>query len=154
MPFKARVLDIGTGGGFPGLPLAIARPDIYATLIDSISKKIKITDMFAKHTGIKSIKTMATRAEEMQGSGKYDKQFDVIVSRAVAKIPSIISWVIRMIKPGGTIILWKGGDISEEIESALMQFKKLEIKVQGIDLLGVDYFKNEDKKLVFCKFRN
>ena len=150
-PSKSRMLDVGTGGGLPGIPLAIAKPDIQAILVDSIAKKIKVTDMFAKHTGLKTIRTMATRVEEMQGSGQFNNYFDVIVSRAVAKIPSVISWVNKMIKSNGVLILWKGGEIDEEIESAYKQFKNIKIDIIDINMLGAEYFMTDHKKLVFCR---
>ena len=150
-PSKTRMLDVGTGGGLPGIPLAIAKPDIQAILVDSIAKKIKVTDMFAKHTGLKTIRTIATRVEEMQGSGQFNNYFDVIVSRAVAKIPSVISWVNKMIKSNGVLILWKGGEIDEEIESVYKQFKNIKIDIIDINMLGAEYFMTDHKKLVFCR---
>lgn len=110
-----RVLDVGTGGGFPGIPLAILFPEVLFTLIDSIGKKINIVRTIALDLGLINVKTAHVRAEEVSG------QFDFIVSRAVTKTETQIRWSTNLIHntnrnelPNGLLLL-KGGDLSHEL---------------------------------------
>jgi 16S rRNA (guanine527-N7)-methyltransferase len=151
---KALCLDVGTGGGLPGIPLKIARQDLNFTLIDSISKKIKMTDMFAKHTELKDIKAICLRAEDYEKSNNSIKKFDYIFSRAVAKTDLIISWVRNIIKNDGLIVLYKGGNVDEEIDFAKKRFKKIEIEKIDIVMNACPWFSDEEKKLLICKFNN
>lgn len=113
---KSKVLDVGTGGGFPGVPLAILFPDSKFHLVDSIGKKLKVVDGVAESLGLKNIKTTHGRAEAVKG------EFDFIVSRAVTAMPEFVSWVKTKIakkqnheiKNG--ILYLKGGDLSEELQ--------------------------------------
>ncbi|OGU56068.1 MAG: 16S rRNA (guanine(527)-N(7))-methyltransferase RsmG [Ignavibacteria bacterium GWF2_33_9] len=147
-PAKAKVLDVGTGGGFPGTPLKIAKPDIYLTLVDSISKKLKIADMLAKHTGLRNIESYAMRVEELKNQKKFINFFDVIVTRAVATTDKIYTWTKDLLKDNGKIILWKGGNLDEEIANLLKINSKLKVQIVPIDLFGFDYYLKEDKKFV------
>ncbi len=149
---KARVLDVGTGGGLPGIPLKIARPDIFITLVDSIKKKMKIVEMFASHTGERDITVIASRAENLYKIKGLEKKFDVIVSRAVASTSNILSWTRKLRKDNSIYILYKGGDLSEEIKQAKKENKNIDISVIDIDFIGVPEFKANEKKLLICKF--
>lgn len=139
----SQVLDIGTGGGFPGIPLAIFNPDVQFILSDSIGKKIKVVQGVADALGLKNVSAIHERSEKIKG------QFDFVVSRAVADISELVKWSNGKIKkqqqnalPNGLICL-KGGDLKEE----LSPYKK---RVQVFNLS--DYFKEEffeTKRLVY-----
>ncbi|TXD81837.1 16S rRNA (guanine(527)-N(7))-methyltransferase RsmG [Subsaximicrobium wynnwilliamsii] len=111
----SKILDVGTGGGFPGIPLAILFPDSRFHLVDSIGKKLKVVDEVVAGLDLKNVKTTNSRVEEV------DDQFDFIVSRAVAAMPTFVHWVKGKIakkqnhelKNG--ILYLKGGDLSEEL---------------------------------------
>ncbi len=152
-PPKSKVLDVGTGGGLPGIPIKIANPDIDMLLVDSISKKIKMTKMFAQHTSLRKIEAICTRAEDLAKDNNYIKRYDFIISRAVAKIELIIDWTKFLAKDKAKFILLKGGDLREEINSAKMIYPKLKIDEIEINLLGEPYFLNENKKLLICYFQ-
>lgn len=148
IPKKARCLDVGTGGGFPGVPLKIARPDIYMLLLDSVKKKLKIAEMFGKHTGLKNISAKIGRMEEMEKDKQYVAHFDVIFARAVAKIELLIGWSEKLLKPKGQYIFLKGGDLDSEIQIAKNKFPNYDYKLIDISLLGFPSFKEEEKKIV------
>jgi 16S rRNA (guanine527-N7)-methyltransferase len=139
----SRILDIGTGGGFPGIPLAILNPDVDFVLVDSIGKKIKVVDEVSKAIGLRNVTAIHERAEKVKGP------FDFVVSRAVAEMKLLLQWSNGKIArkqinaiPNGLICL-KGGDLSEE-------FKGLSKDIETYDLrqwFEDDFF--ETKKLVY-----
>ncbi|TDE47136.1 16S rRNA (guanine(527)-N(7))-methyltransferase RsmG [Flavobacterium rhamnosiphilum] len=110
------VLDVGTGGGFPGIPLAILFPETRFYLIDVIAKKIKVVQAVAEGLGLKNVKAEQMRAENVKGD------FDFIVSRAVTNMPDFVSWVKTKIKKNSKhelkngILYLKGGDLTEELK--------------------------------------
>lgn len=111
-----KVMDVGTGGGFPGIPLAIMYPDVDFLLVDSIGKKIKVVSEVAKALGLKNVKALQARAEEVEG------KFDYIVSRAVTDLGKFLPWVKG--KYGKGVIYLKGGnllpggELYKEVENA------------------------------------
>ncbi len=137
----AKILDIGTGGGFPGVPLAILFPEVKFHLVDSINKKLKVVNGVAESLGLENIYTTHARAESIQG------HYDFIISRAVTTMPDFVAWIknrvakksIHPIKNG--ILYLKGGDLTEEL--------KLYTKATLYDLSAYfeeDFF--ETKKIV------
>ena len=110
-----RIIDAGTGGGFPGIPLAILFPESQFILVDSIAKKIRVTDTIIRETGLLNCSAKNLRLEELR-----DKA-DFVVCRAVTDIPRLFSWVNKNITPGGTndlpngLLALKGGDLEEEL---------------------------------------
>ncbi len=153
IPQKTRCLDVGTGGGLPGIPIKIARPDLYMTLIDSIKKKVKITEMLAKHTGLRNINVVCNRVEEFAKDKNNFSIFDVVFSRAVGKIATVVVWTKNILKPNGIIVFLKGGDLKDEIEDARKMFINIEINEHLIDLVGYERFKKDEKKIILCKFK-
>ncbi len=130
----AKVLDVGTGGGFPGIPLAILFPETNFLLVDSIGKKIKVVQEVSEAAGIKNIEAIKARAEELKG------KFDFVVSRAVTTLPDFIKWVESKIKRESRntlqngILYLKGGDLEAEL-------KPLQNKSRVYNLS--DYFEEE-----------
>lgn len=151
---KAVCLDVGTGGGFPGIPLKIALPNISMLLVDSIGKKVKTTDMLAKHTGLRNIEARQVRAETLADDARYCKSFDVITARAVAPLVQLVSWVEKLLKPDGQILCLKGGNLDEEIAEARSKYPQLHVQEHALSLMGVPWFKEQEKKLLVCTFTN
>ena len=110
-----RFLDLGTGGGFPGIPLAILFPNADFTLCDSVGKKTKVAGAVAEAAGLKNVTVINARAEDL------DERFDYIVSRAVTSLDRFIPWVRGRYSRG--ILYLKGGDIVEEISTAMGRFR-------------------------------
>ena len=135
----ARVIDVGTGGGFPGIPLAIFFPEASFTLVDSIGKKIRVVNEISAALGLKNVATLQTRAEDFQG------KFDFVVSRAVAPVSRLVSMTRHLIEPGGSHALrngWlflKGGDLELEIAASGRKAQIFNIN----DYFSEEYFREK-----------
>jgi 16S rRNA (guanine527-N7)-methyltransferase len=138
-----RIIDAGTGGGFPGIPLAILFPESQFLLVDSIAKKIRVTDAIIRETGLLNCTAKTLRLEDL-----HDKA-DFVVCRAVTDIPRLFGWVSKNITPGGThdhpngLFALKGGDLEEELLPMGFGVKVFSIR----DYFSEEYF--ETKKVVF-----
>lgn len=120
----AQVLDVGCGGGFPSVPLAIMFPNVEFTACDSIGKKIRVVEGVCEAIGIKNIRTVNGRVEQLK------EQFDYIVSRAVTDMPTFVGWVRGMIRTGENgslpngILYLKGGDLTEELQASRRKWER------------------------------
>ena len=136
----ARILDVGTGGGLPGLPMAICYPQAKFTLIDSIAKKVGVVQSIADELGLANVEAKQVRAEALKS------QFDFVTGRAVKNLPEFLSWIFNNLQKGNKhslsngVIYWKGGSIEAELKPLGLQFKTC------VDLeraLGDPYFKDK-----------
>ena len=124
------VCDLGTGAGFPGIPMAIAYPNLQFTLIDSLNKRIKFLQEVVDALGLTNVTFVHARAEEAGRNKLYREQYDLVVSRAVANISTLSEYCLPLVKVGGYFISFKSGDIEDEIKQSGKAISKLGGKLQ------------------------
>lgn len=119
------VIDVGTGAGFPGIPLKIAFPHLKVTLLDSLNKRIKYLDTVIDELELNDIHTIHGRAEEYARKEEYREKYDLAVSRAVANLSTLSEYCVPYVKVGGMFVPYKSGEIDEEVKAAQMAIKVL-----------------------------
>lgn len=121
-PYSGKLLDLGSGGGLPGIPLAIVFPKLDVTLLDSVSKKIKACQHFIDELGLKNAHTLLGRAERLDQQKTFHHKFDIVTARAVAYLPTVLAWSEQFVKKKtGKIILYKtasGGELDDGAAAA------------------------------------
>lgn len=130
-----RIVDVGTGAGFPGIPVKIAREDIDVTLVDSLNKRILFLQDVIEKLELQKVKTLHYRAEEFGQNKKYRETFDIATSRAVANLSTLVEYLLPLVKVGGICICMKGSEIAEELECS-----KKAIHILGGEIEKVEEF--------------
>ena len=139
------IADLGTGGGLPGIPLAILHPKCRFTLIDSMQKKIRCTEEFAHQLSLNNIIGLSDRLEAIGQDKKYREQFDTVIARALAPLPVLLELALSLVKIGGVFIAMKGPGYLEEINEASNAIKQLKIGLPSVekyelpDEMGIRY---------------
>lgn len=128
-----RILDLGTGAGFPGIPIKIAFPDTEMVLLDSLNKRLIFLNDVIQRLGLKNIRTIHGRAEDYGKDRNYRESFDICVSRAVAKLSSLSEYCLPYVKKGGYFIPYKSGQVEEEIVVAANAFKILGAQLEQVN---------------------
>ena len=127
-----KILDLGTGAGFPGIPLKIAYPNLELTLLDSLNKRIKFLDEVIEALSLEGIVTIHGRAEDYAKQASYREQFDICVSRAVANLATLSEYCLPYVKEGGCFISYKSGSVEEELEQSKKAIFELGGKVKEV----------------------
>ena len=130
---NTKLVDIGTGAGFPGIPLKIYRPDIQVTLVDSLNKRIKFLDTAIEELQLENINTIHSRVEDFGKNKKYRESFDYATARAVANLSILSEYLLPTVKVGGQCLCMKGSQIEEEIKNSEKAINILGGKINEID---------------------
>lgn len=142
---KKSIIDVGTGAGFPGIPIAIMNNDKNVTLMDSLNKRIKFLDELSKELSLDNVKTIHSRAEDLGQDVNYREKYDVAISRAVANLATLVEYMLPLVKKGGLCICMKGQDIADEIKNSEVAIEVLGGEIETIDefcLPGTDMGRN------------
>ena len=127
------IIDVGTGAGFPGIPIKILREDLKVTLLDSLNKRINFLNEVIEKLDLKNIECIHGRAEEFGKNKNYREKYDFATSRAVANMSTLSEYLIPFVKVGGKVLAMKGDKAEEELEKAKKAIKLLGGKVENID---------------------
>ena len=135
---KEKILDIGTGGGFPGIPLKIYNPQIQISLIDSVNKKIMVLNDIIEKLWLENIEALHTRAEDLAKLSNYREKFDIVTTRAVSNLTTISEYMLPFVKIGGKAICMKGPNVENELEESKNAINILGGKVKNIEKIDID----------------
>lgn len=144
------ILDMGTGGGFPGVPLKIMLPESFIMLADSLQKRISYLDIVINELGLKKIATVHGRAEEIGQDSEYREQYRTVFSRAVAATNVLAEYCLPIVEVGGFFVALKGPDIEEELNEGKKAIELLGGKVIGMEKLELPIIK-DGRSLLFIK---
>ena len=131
------LIDVGAGAGFPGLPMAIAFPQLQTTLMDSTAKKLRFIDHAAESLGLHKVRTLHARAEDAGRDQRHRQAYDIVVARAVARLPVLVEYCLPLCKLGGQVIAMKGASAFDETNAA----------AKAIDAFGGELFAIEEIRL-------
>lgn len=145
---SAKLIDVGTGAGFPGMVLKIARPDLDVTLLDSLNKRIGFLNAVLDEVGL-NCNTVHSRAEDGGRNPLYREKFDIATARAVAALPCLSEYCLPFVKKGGTFVALKGPSGNEEVESAANAIKLL--GGQKPDIICENLRDNEQRTIILIK---
>lgn len=154
IPEKSNVIDVGTGAGFPGIPLKIVREDINMTLMDSLNKRITFLNEIINKLGLKKINAIHSRAEELAKMPEHREKYDIAVSRAVANLSTLSEYMIPFVKVGGKCICMKGSNIEEELKTAKNAIKELGGEIEKVINFKLPDSDNERNIIIIKKVRN
>ena len=140
------LIDVGTGAGFPGLPLKIFYPSLKLTLLDSLNKRVKFLQLVVDELGLKDVEVIHARSEEAARNKIYREKFDLATARAVARLPIICEYCLPFVKDGGTFIALKGRQYEEEATQAQKAIKILGGEIA--DIMPVKLPEIDDKRAV------
>ena len=141
LPQGASIVDVGTGAGFPGIPLAISRPDLQITLMDSLRKRIEFLRELIQALGITNVTLVWGRAEELGQTPQYRDRFDIVIARAVAPLRVLVELCLPLTKTNGVFLAMKGPKAEEEVEAATNALKIIGGKLIGTRIVVLPLLK-------------
>ncbi len=159
IPKSARVLDLGSGGGLPGIPISIIRPDLKVTMIDATRKKIGAVEAMVAQLGIKDAATVWGRVEEKKTIQQLAGRFDMIVARAVAALPDLVAWSYPLISATSLdqvtsphLVTLKGGDLNDEIGKVGSSALVRDVRAKDLTFHGAEAIPGVRKQIVTVHF--
>ncbi len=135
---NSKMIDIGTGAGFPGMPVKIVKPNLDITLVDSVNKKINVLKDIAEKMSIQKINIIHSRIEDIANQKEYREQFDYVTSRALSNITTLSEYMLPFLKINGKAICMKGPNFEEELENSKKAIDLLGGKIDKIDKLNIN----------------
>lgn len=148
-----KVIDIGTGAGFPGIPLKIMKGNTKITLLDSLNKRINFLNIVIETLNLRNIQAIHGRAEEIARNKLYREKYDVAVSRAVANLSTLSEYMLPFVKVGGKCICMKGANVNEELERAQNAIKELGGEIERVDNFYLSDNDNERNIIIIRKVK-
>ena len=148
-----KVIDIGTGAGFPGIPLKIMKGNTKITLLDSLNKRINFLNIVIETLNLRNIQAIHGRAEEIARNKLYREKYDVTVSRAVANLSTLTEYMLPFVKVGGKCICMKGANVNEELERAQNAIKELGGEIERVDNFYLSDNDNERNIIIIRKVK-
>ena len=150
-PETMHVLDLGTGAGFPGVPLALARPNWTVVLLDSLKKRLTFLDAASKSLGLTNIRTVHARGEDAGQSEEHREMYNLVVSRAVANLPVLLELCAPLVKVDGYFVAYKSGEVGVEINKSAKALEELKMSLEQTFPLDLPFELGERTLLLFKK---
>ena len=151
IPQGLEVCDFGTGGGLPGIILAIIRPDLYLTLVDSRQKKVAVVQKIADDLRLSNVQVICGRGELLGKQAEWNQRFSVITARAVGSLIDLVRWTSDLRKPESALHFFKGGEIQDEMNALSLMFTGIKISKSPIALEGYVKF-NQNRKYIISLY--
>ena len=149
-----KIIDVGTGAGFPGIPLAVVSPEKQFVLMDSLKKRLNIIDELTDSIGIQNVSTVHARAEELARNKEHREQYDLCVSRAVANLATLSEYCLPFIRQGGYLLAYKGPDADDEIAQAKKAVFLLGGQLERVESAPLNQYGLDHRILFIKKVRN
>ena len=151
---NSTLIDVGTGAGFPGIPLKIKDESIKLTLLDSLNKRLLFLEEVEKELKLENVENVHGRAEDIGQDKKFREKFDYATSRAVARLSVLVEYLLPFVKLGGYCICMKGPNIEEELKDAEKAIKVLGGEIEKIDNFKLENDENERNIIIIKKIKN
>lgn len=135
---KDKVIDVGTGAGFPGIPLKFSKPQLSITLIDSVNKKLNVIRDITQNMNLEKLEILHSRAEDLANDKNYREKYDIVTTRAVSNLSTIAEYMLPLLKINGIAICMKGPNINEELEESRKAIEILGGKIEKIEKTIID----------------
>lgn len=145
------VLDVGTGAGFPGIPLAITKPNWSFTLLDSLNKRLGFLEEIAQEFDLENVRTLHGRAEDVGQEPTQRESYDLVISRAVASLPTLLELCTPLVKPRGKFIAFKAGELEDELNQAQFAMVELNVELEQVFETQLPFEQGERNLLLFKK---
>lgn len=148
---NTKIIDLGCGGGFPSIPLKISNKNLHITAVDSVQKKTNFVKIVSNELKFENFNVIHSRIEDLAFNKEYREQFDMVISRALAPMPTIIEYSSPFLKKGGKIISYKGPNYKEEIELSQNALKQLNCTIEEIKEYDLDELKTKRYVIIIKK---